>query len=82
VDSVRDADAFTYDTTQIRPAVTGSYVGDRLRTDLGVASATIEPATDATPGHTAIVTIIVGKDLAQSKIGNLRPSRPPSPRTR
>jgi LCP family protein required for cell wall assembly len=67
VDSVGNADAFTYDTTQIRPASKVPYVGERLRSDLGLAGATIADATDATPGPHAVVTVIVGRDFAQAQ---------------
>ncbi len=63
VDAVRNADTFGYDTTQIRPASNLPFVGDRVRADLGVDSATVAPATDATPGPRSIVTVIVGRDF-------------------
>ncbi|HEX3463443.1 MAG TPA: LCP family protein [Candidatus Elarobacter sp.] len=64
VDSVANADTFGYDTTQIRPASTVPYVGERVRADLGVPTATVAPATDATPGPHTVVTVIVGRDYA------------------
>jgi LCP family protein required for cell wall assembly len=64
VDSVKNADTFGYDTTQIRPASNLPFVGDRVRADLGVDSATVAPATDATPGPRNVVTVIVGRDFA------------------
>ncbi|HTD35694.1 MAG TPA: LCP family protein [Candidatus Elarobacter sp.] len=64
VDSVGNADTFGYDTTQIRPASTVPYVGERVRADLGVPAATVAPATDATPGPRTVVTVIVGRDYA------------------
>jgi polyisoprenyl-teichoic acid--peptidoglycan teichoic acid transferase len=67
VDSVGNADAFSYDTTQIRPASKVPYVGERLRADLGVGAATIAEATDATPGPRTVVTVIVGRDFAQAQ---------------
>jgi hypothetical protein len=66
VDTVGNADAFTYETTQIRPATTVPFVGERVRNDLGLPNATVSPATDATPGPHAVVTVIVGKDFAQA----------------
>ncbi|MBV8750940.1 MAG: LCP family protein [Candidatus Eremiobacteraeota bacterium] len=66
VDSVGNADTFGYDTTQIRPATNVPYVGERVRSDLGVADATIAPATDTTPGPHVVVTVIVGRDYAQA----------------
>jgi LCP family protein required for cell wall assembly len=67
VDSVQNADTFGYDTTQIRPASNLPFVGDRVRADLGVDSATVAPATDATPGPRNVVTVIVGRDYAAAR---------------
>ncbi len=64
VDSIANADTFGYDTTQIRPASTVPFVGERVRADLGVPTATVAPATDATPGPHSVVTVIVGRDYA------------------
>lgn len=64
VDSVRNADTFGYDVTQIRPATSMPYAGERVRADLGVPTAAITPATDATPGPRSVVTVIVGRDYA------------------
>jgi hypothetical protein len=63
VDSVKNADTFGYDTTQIRPASNLPFVGDRVRADLGVDDAVVTPATDATPGPRGVVTVIVGRDF-------------------
>ena len=62
VDAVQNADTFGYDTTQIRTATSVANVGERVRADLGVPTATVAPATDATPGPRAVVTVIVGRD--------------------
>jgi LCP family protein required for cell wall assembly len=67
IDSIGNADAFSYDTTQIRPASKVPFVGERVRKDLGVTDATVAPATDATPGPGSVVTVIVGKDFAQAR---------------
>ncbi|HZX67750.1 MAG TPA: LCP family protein, partial [Candidatus Elarobacter sp.] len=64
VDAVQNADTFGYDTTQIRPASTIPFVGDRVRADLGLDSAIVAPATDATPGPRNVVVVIVGRDFA------------------
>jgi len=64
VDAVQNADTFGYDTTQIRPASTIPFVGDRVRADLGLDSAVVAPATDATPGPRNVVIVIVGRDFA------------------
>jgi LCP family protein required for cell wall assembly len=66
VDSVTNADAFSYDVSEIRPASKVVNVGERVRLDLGVPGAPITPATDTTPGPKSIVTVIVGKDFAQA----------------
>jgi cell envelope-related transcriptional attenuator-like protein/LytR cell envelope-related transcriptional attenuator len=67
IDSLGNADTFQYDTTQIRPATKVPYVGERVRADLGVGGATIAPATDATPGPTSLVTVIVGRDYVAAR---------------
>jgi LCP family protein required for cell wall assembly len=64
VDSVGNADAFSYDVSEIRPASKQPLVGERVRADLGVPAARVSPATDATPGPRSLVTVIVGKDFA------------------
>jgi hypothetical protein len=53
--------------SEIRPAARDPLVGERVRADLGVPGAKLSPATDATPGPRAIVTVIVGKDFAQAQ---------------
>lgn len=62
VDAVQNADTFGYDTTQIRTATNVPNVGERIRADLGVPTAGVAPATDATPGPRIVVTVIVGRD--------------------
>jgi LCP family protein required for cell wall assembly len=62
VDAVQNADTFGYDTTQIRTAAKVPNVGERVRADLGVPTAAVAPATDATPGPYSVVTVIVGRD--------------------
>jgi LCP family protein required for cell wall assembly len=62
VDAVQNADTFGYDTTQIRTATNVPNVGERIRADLGVPTAGVAPATDATPGPRSVVTVIVGRD--------------------
>jgi len=64
VDAVGNADSFTYDVTQIRTASRVPYVGERVRSDLGVPGAALAPSADATPGPRSVVTIIVGRDYA------------------
>jgi hypothetical protein len=67
IDSVANADAFSYDVSEVRPAAKDPLVGERVRADLGLPGAKVSPATDATPGPRAIVTVIVGKDFAQAQ---------------
>ena len=64
IDSVGNANTFGYDTTQIRTATNVPNVGERVRADLGVSTATVTPSTDATPGPRAVVTVIVGRDYS------------------
>ncbi|HZO92528.1 MAG TPA: LCP family protein [Candidatus Baltobacteraceae bacterium] len=78
VDSIRNADSFTYDTTQIRPASNAPLVGERVRSDLGVADALVTPATDATPGAHPIVTVIVGRDYASAQAAASQASAAPT----
>jgi LCP family protein required for cell wall assembly len=62
IDAVQNADTFGYDVTQIRTATSVANVGERVRADLGVPTASVAPATDATPGPRSVVTVIVGRD--------------------
>ncbi|HTW86000.1 MAG TPA: LCP family protein [Candidatus Sulfotelmatobacter sp.] len=80
VDSVGNADAFTYDTTQIRPATTVPLVGERVRQDLGLPAAVVSPATDATPGPHPVVTVIAGQDLAAALSAATAVATPSTPR--
>ena len=68
VDSVTNADAFSYEVSEIRPASKVPNVGERVRQDLGLpVAAPVTPATDTTPGPKTLVTVIVGKDFAQAQ---------------
>jgi len=67
VDAVQNADTFGYDTTQIRTATSVPNVGERVRADLGVTTAAVAPATDATPGPRSLVTVIIGRDYAAAR---------------
>jgi LCP family protein required for cell wall assembly len=80
VDSIANADAFSYDTTEIRPASHVLLVGERVRADLGVLGATVSPATDSTPGPRSLVTVILGKDYALAQAaGTATSSTAPKP---
>ncbi|MBV9440791.1 MAG: LCP family protein [Candidatus Eremiobacteraeota bacterium] len=68
IDEIANADAFTYDQSQILPASRTPFVGERIRQDLGVDGAQVAPATDATPGPVSVVTVILGKDYAASRL--------------
>jgi len=74
IDSVGNADAFSYDATQIRPATSVPFVGERVAHDLGLPAATVAPATDKTPGPASVVTVIVGKDFAQARTAAATPA--------
>jgi polyisoprenyl-teichoic acid--peptidoglycan teichoic acid transferase len=78
VDSVTNADAFSYDVSEIRPASKALNVGERVRLDLGVPAAPITPATDSTPGPKSIVTVIVGKDFAEALATGAPAAKPTS----
>ncbi|GAC1546769.1 MAG: hypothetical protein NVS2B17_30360 [Candidatus Velthaea sp.] len=71
VDSIANADAFTYDTTLIREHSKVAGVGERVRVDLALKSAALTPApassatAPATPDRTD-VTVIVGRDFAEA----------------
>lgn len=81
IDSVGNADAFSYDVTQIRPVSNVPFVGERVRKDLGVDGATVAVATDATPGPRSVVTVIVGKDFGQAQaVSAATPSAAPRAR--
>lgn len=79
IDSVGNADAFSYDATQIRPAAKIPFVGERVRRDLGVESAAVIPATDTTPGPRAVVTVIVGKDFTAASAPAVGPTSSAAP---
>ena len=73
INSVGNASSFDYDTTQIRATSKTPLAGERVRSDIHLAQATVTPipdptalATSATPGKTAPaladVTVVVGRD--------------------
>jgi LCP family protein required for cell wall assembly len=73
INSIGNANSFDYDTTQIRATSKRPLAGERVRSDIHLAQATVTPipdptgaATIATPGKTpstlADVTIVVGRD--------------------
>jgi len=73
INSVGNANSFDYDTTQIRATSKTPLAGERVRSDIHLAQATVTPipdptaaATSATPGKIAPaladVTIVLGRD--------------------
>jgi polyisoprenyl-teichoic acid--peptidoglycan teichoic acid transferase len=72
INSIGNADSFDYDTTQIRASSKTPLAGERVRSDIHLAQATVTPvpaptaAAAATPGKTlpalADVTVVVGRD--------------------
>jgi LCP family protein required for cell wall assembly len=67
VDSVGNADAFTYDTTVIREHSKVPGVGERVRRDLALKTATVSPLPQASApvtSETGDVTVVVGRDFA------------------
>lgn len=69
VDSVANADVFTYDTTVIREHSNVIGVGERVRSDLALKSAAVTPApasaaASPAPSEATDVTVIVGRDFA------------------
>jgi LCP family protein required for cell wall assembly len=66
VKSIGNADSFGYDVTQIRThATTQPFAGERLRSDIRLAQATISPVAEATPSGTD-VTVVIGRDYANA----------------
>jgi hypothetical protein len=72
VDSVANADAFSYDTTVIQEHSKTLGVGELVRTKLALKTAAVTPqpqpdpsATPAAPAATD-VTVIVGRDFSQA----------------
>lgn len=76
INSVGNADSFDYDTTQIRATSKTPLAGERVRSDIHLAQATVTPIPDstasasasasaATPGKAATladVVVVVGRD--------------------
>ncbi len=69
VDSVANADAFSYETTVIHEHSKTAGVGELVRLKLGMKTAAVTPQPDARPSAAAApeptdVTVIVGRDFA------------------
>lgn len=77
INSVGNADSFDYDTTQIRATSRTPLAGERVRSDIHLAAATVTPVPDPTgsalataaPGKgsaLADVTIVIGRDYVHA----------------
>jgi LCP family protein required for cell wall assembly len=67
INSVGNADSFDYDVTQIRATPRTPLAGERVRSDIHLAQATVTPVplpTSSTASTLADVTVIVGRDFA------------------
>jgi len=63
--SVGNADAFTYDATEIHVHSTATpLAGERVRVALAIKTATVQPDATANPSTGSDVTVIVGRDYA------------------
>jgi len=68
VTSVGNADSFDYDITQIRATPRTPLAGERVRSDMHLAAATVTPIPLPTSSEPALadVTVIIGRDFAAS----------------
>jgi LCP family protein required for cell wall assembly len=71
INSVANADTFDYDTTVIRATVRTPLAGERVRSDMHLAAATVTPVPQPTVPASAAstladVTVIVGRDFAST----------------
>ncbi|MGA2395159.1 MAG: LCP family protein [Candidatus Lustribacter sp.] len=84
INSVGNADSFDYDTTQIRASARTPLAGERVRSDMHLAEATVTPvpepsgsaAVTATPGKAtalADVTVVIGRDYLTAPAGTPPP---------
>ncbi len=75
VDSVANADAFTYETTIIHEHSRTSGVGELVRTKLALKTAAVTPMPSPSPSVSAApqptdVTVIVGRDFSDALAGS------------
>jgi polyisoprenyl-teichoic acid--peptidoglycan teichoic acid transferase len=63
IKNVGNAESFDYDVTVLRTHSALPLVGERLRSDIGLAGATITPAPESTPSGND-VTVVIGRDYA------------------
>ena len=68
IDSISNADSFDYDTTVIREHSKVPGVGEQVRSQIALKTATVTPAPQASakPAESGDVTVIVGKDFASA----------------
>jgi len=70
IDSVSNADSFDYDTTVIREHSKVPGVGEQVRSQIALKTATVTPApqvaASAQPAESGDVTVIVGRDFASA----------------
>lgn len=66
IDAVGDADSYGYETTEIQDSPAESARGERVRADIGVASAVLAPRPGATSRPDAAVRVVVGKDYTRA----------------
>jgi LCP family protein required for cell wall assembly len=72
INSIGNADSFDYDVTQIRAISKTPLAGERVRSDIHLAQATVTPIPDSTTASTAAVsgkttaladvTVVIGRD--------------------
>jgi hypothetical protein len=62
VDAVRDADSFGYETTEIHAKPDRPFLGDKVRSELGLPAAELKVETAALTTTLSDVTVIVGRD--------------------
>jgi len=68
IDSISNADSFDYDTTVIREHSKVPGVGEQVRSQIALKTATVTPAPQASAkaAESGDVTVIVGKDFASA----------------
>jgi LCP family protein required for cell wall assembly len=76
IGSVGNADSFDYDTTEIHATARIPFAGERVRSDIHLAQAAVEPAVAptppaaGTPSASADVTVVIGRDYAAARAAN------------
>lgn len=62
VDAVRDADNFSYETTEIHATLARPLAADKVRTELGIPQADLKLDSASLTAGSSDVTVIVGRD--------------------